>query len=146
MDSLRLIYFAPYYQQPISTRTFNKLQNSENPNLTGFQDLQNGLTKYYTETKYLVDAYNEEEKQNAFENETDNVIRSKIEIDIADLPMLPQGNDQVEDLLQFAQSIEGRNYIKLSYKRRKGMLRYFNKVKLEAKDLIEQIEEAQYKQ
>lgn len=142
IDSLRQVFFGPYYQQPITVRTYSKLQNSENPNLTGFLNLQNELTKYYTETKYLVDAYNEEDKHFAFDNETNQTIRSILEINLTDFPMLPKGKDQDEKLIDYVQSIQGRNYIKENYIRRKGMIRYFNKVKQEAKDLIQLIDES----
>ncbi|MGB5383087.1 MAG: DUF6090 family protein [Lutimonas sp.] len=138
-DSLRMVFYGPYYQQPMTVRTYHKLQNSENPNLTGFPDLQNNLTKYYTDTKYLLDAFNEEEKHFAFDNEINQVIRSKLEMDLTDFPMLPQENAQDELLIDFAQSIEGRNFVKENYIRRKGMKRYFEKVKEEAKELIELI-------
>ena len=138
-DSLRKVFFGPYYQQPVSVRTYTKLQNSENPNLTGFSDLQNELTKYYIETKYLLDAYNEEEKYYAFENHINQVIRSKVEIDLADFPMLPQDQERAELIISYAQTIEGRNYIKENYKRRKSMIRYFKKVKQDAKRLIQLI-------
>jgi hypothetical protein len=139
LDSLKLVFLGNYYQQPMTVRTFNKLQNSENPNLSGFEDLQNKLTKYYTDTKYLLDAYNEEEKHYAFYNEINQVIRKKSEINLSGFPMLPVGEEQSEDLIAFAQSIEGRNFIKENYIHRKGMLEYFKRVKQEAQELIQQI-------
>ncbi|WP_199287194.1 DUF6090 family protein [Robertkochia marina] len=139
LDSLKLVFIGPYYQQPITVRTFNKLQNSENPNLYGFEELQNNLTKYYTDTKYLLDAYNEEEKHYAMYNEINRVILEKTEININGFPMLPGGKEQHENLIAFAQSIEGRNYIKANYARRTGMIKYFKRVKKEAQELIQQI-------
>lgn len=139
LDSLRQVFFGPYYQQPIKDRTYNKLQNSENPNLSGFDNLQTELTKYYTETKYLLDVYNEEEKHNAMENEINQRIRSKLEISLNDFPMLPQEKERGDHLMEFAKSIEGRNFIKENFIRRKGMIDYSNKVKQEAKELIRQI-------
>ena len=139
LDSLKLVFLGPYYQQSITVRTFNKLQNSENPNLSGFENLQNNLTKYYTDTKYLLDAYNEEEKHNAMYNEINQVILEKTEINLTGFPMLPIGKEQPENLIAFAQSIEGRNYIKKNYARRKDMIKYFKRVKKEAQELIQQI-------
>lgn len=135
IDSLKMIYFSTYYQLPMTTRTFDKLQNSENPDLTGFEELQNQLTKYYTYTKYLLDAMNEEEKFFALESEINHIIREKGEMDLEGFPLLPQAKDGAE-LIAFAQSIEGRNYIKVNYKQRNSMLRYFNRVKQEAQELI----------
>ena len=36
--------------------------------------------------------------------------------------MLPIGKEQSENLIAFAQSIEGRNFIKENYIRRRGMM------------------------
>ncbi len=138
-DSLRSVFLGPYYQLPITLRTYNKLQNSENPNLTGFLSIQNELTRYYTDTKYLVDAHNEEEKHYVFENEMNQVIRTKFEINLTDFPELPQDNDQYDAVIDFAQSIEGRNYIKENYIRRTRMRDYINHVKNEATKLIQLI-------
>ena len=139
LDSLKLVFYSPYYQLSMTARTFNKLQNSENPNLTGFEELQNQLTKYYTDTKYLLDAYNEEEKHFALYSEINQVIRQKTEIDLSDFPMLPIETGQADKLIAFAQSIEGRNYIKENHIQRKGMLKYAKRVKEEAQELIKQI-------
>lgn len=139
LDSLKLVFFSPYHQLPMTDRTFNKLQNSENPNLTGFENLQNNLTKYYTDTKYLLDAFNEEEKYNAMYHEINQVIRQKTEKNLSGFPMLPIEKESPENLISFAQSIEGRNYIKQTYVRRKSMIKYFKRVKKEAQKLIKQI-------
>ena len=139
LDSLKLVFYSPYYQLSMTARTFNKLQNSENPNLTGFEELQNQLTKYYTDTKYLLDAYNEEEKHFALYSEINQVIRQKTEIDLSGFPMLPIEREQPDNLIAFAQSVEGRNYIKENHIQRKGMLKYANRVKKEAQELIQQI-------
>ena len=139
LDSLKLVFLGPYYEQPMTVRTFNKLQSSENPNLSGFEDLQNKLTKYYTDTEYFLDAYNEEEKYYAMYSEINQVILEKTEMNLTSFLMLPVGKEQPENLITFAQSIEGRNYIKKNYTRRKGMINYFKKVKKEAQELIQQI-------
>ena len=139
LDSLRLVFFGPYYQLSMTARTFNKLQGSENPNLSGFEDLQNNLTKYYTDTKYLLDAYNEEQKHLAFYSQINQVIREKSEISLSGFPMLAVGKEQPDNLIVFAQSIEGRNYIKENHIHRKGMIKYAKRVKKEAQELIEQI-------
>jgi hypothetical protein len=111
LDSLKLVFFGPYYQLPMTVRTFNKLQSSENPNLTGFENLQNKLTKYYTDTKYLVDAYNEEEKHYAMYNEINGVILEKTEIKISGFPMIPKSLEHSDDLITFAKRNEGRSEI-----------------------------------
>lgn len=139
LDSLKRVFLGPYFQQPITVRTYNTLQNSENPNLSGFKNLQNNLTKYYTYTKFLADAYNIEDKYYAMDSEINQVIREKSEISLSGFPMLPIDKEQPDNLIAYAQSIEGRNYVKENYSRRKRMIKYFNKVKKEAQALIQQI-------
>jgi len=46
----------------------------------------------------------------------------------------------IETLIRYAQTIEGRNFLKENYSRRSGMIKYFNRVKEEAIQLIRQID------
>ncbi len=45
IDSLKNAFFSTVYQEFVQDRTYNKLQVSQNPNLTGFLDLQSALTQ-----------------------------------------------------------------------------------------------------
>ena len=83
-DSLRKVFFGPIYQEFIQDRTYQKLQNSVNPNLSGFLELQNQLTHYYTETKFLLDYNNQEEERFFNDYNTEKVlgkISSKSDLD-----------------------------------------------------------------
>ena len=46
----------------------------------------------------------------------------------------------IETLIRYAQTIEGRNFLKENYSRRSGMIKYFSRVKEEAIQLIRQID------
>ncbi|MEL4456536.1 DUF6090 family protein [Lutimonas vermicola] len=139
VDSLKKAYFGPIYREFVQDRTYNKLQVSQNPNLTGFLDLQNTLTEYYTDTKFLLDYYNQEEERFYIEYNTGKVLREELEMDLAQFPTLSSEYQQIETLMNYAQSIEGRNFIKANYSRRSRMIKYFKRVKEEAIQLIQQI-------
>ena len=139
VDSLKKAFFGPVHQEFVQDRTYNKLQVSQNPNLTGFLDLQNSLTEYYTDTKFLLDYYNQEEERFYKDYNTDKVLRGELEMDLAQFPNLSSEDQQIEILMNYAQSIKGRNFLKENYSRRSGMIKYFKRVKEEAIQLIQQI-------
>ena len=143
IDSLKQAFFNPVHQEFIQDRTYKKLQVSQNPNLTGFLDLQKNLTTYYTDTKFLLDYNNQEEEKFLTEYNTDKVLRTELEMELDQFPTLSSDGDQMETLIRYAQSIEGRNFLKANYKRRNGMIHYFNRVKEEAIQLIQQIDSRQ---
>ena len=140
IDSLKKAFFGPIYQEFVQDRTYNKLQVSQNPNLTGFLDLQNDLTEYYTETKFLLDYYNQEEEQFYEDYNTNKILRKELEMDLDQFPTLSSEDEQMEALISYAQTIEGRNFLKANYSRRVGMIKYFNRVKEVAIQLIQQID------
>jgi hypothetical protein len=139
IDSLKKAFFSPVHQEFVQDRTYNKLQVSQNPNLTGFLDLQNDLTEYYTETKFLLDYYNQEEELFLKEYNTDKVLRKELEMELSQFPTLSSEDEQMETLISYAQTIEGRNFLKANYSRRSRMIKYFNRVKEEAILLIQKI-------
>jgi hypothetical protein len=139
VDSLRKAFFSPVHQEFIQDRTYNKLQVSQNPNLTGFLDLQNNLTTYYTDTKFLLDYNNQEEEEFIKQYNVNTLLRKELEIDLDQFPTLSSEEQQIETLISYAQTIEGRNFLKENYARRRWMIKYFNRVKKEAIQLIQQI-------
>ena len=138
-DSLKEALFSTVYQEFIQDRTYNKLQVSQNPNLTGFLDLQNNLTTYYTDTKFLLDYGNQLEEEFQKQYNLNTLLRKELEIQLDPFPMLSSEDKQIETLISYAQTIEGRNFLKENYSRRRTMIKYFNRVKEEAIQLIEQI-------
>jgi hypothetical protein len=101
--------------------------------------MQNDLTEYYTETKFLLDYYNQEEELFLKEYNTDKVLRKELEMELSQFPTLSSEDEQMETLISYAQTIEGRNFLKANYSRRSRMIKYFNRVKEEAIQLIQQI-------
>jgi hypothetical protein len=61
-------------------------------------------------------------------------------MDLDPFPTLSSEEQQIETLIRYAQTIEGRNFLKENYSRRSWMIRYFNRVKEEAIQLIKQID------
>jgi len=140
VDSLKKAFFSTVHQEFIQDRTYNKLQVSQNPNLTGFLNLQNDLTTYYTDTKFLLDYYNQEEEEFLKQYNVNTLLRKEMEMELDPFPTLSSQEQQIETLIRYAQSIEGRNFLKENYYRRRGMINYFNRVKEEAIQLIRQID------
>ena len=101
------------------------------------------MTTYYTDTKFLLDYNNQEKEKFLTEYNTDKVLRTELEMELDQFPTLSSDGDQMETLIRYAQSIEGRNFLKANYKRRNGMIHYFNRVKEEAIQLIQQIDSRQ---
>ncbi|MFC3879819.1 DUF6090 family protein [Algoriphagus namhaensis] len=143
MDSLQRAFFSPYFNQPISDRTYQKLQSSDNPNLVGFPALFEMITFYYTEGKFLVDMFNESEKSFFVNNKFHENLSNQFEITLPDFPMMATEAEQMETLYSMAESIEGRNFIMEKYLRRKSMINVFNDVKKKAKLLIIEIDKYQ---
>jgi phenylalanine-4-hydroxylase len=139
VDSLKKAFFSPVHQEFIKDRTYKKLQVSQNPNLTGFLDLQNDLTTYYTDTKFLLDYFNQEEEEFLKQYKVNILLRKELEMQLDPFPTLSSEDKQIETLISYAQTIEGRNFLKENYSRRSGMIRYFNRVKDEAQELIQKI-------
>jgi hypothetical protein len=139
VDSLKKAFFSPVHQEFIKDRTYKKLQVSQNPNLTGFLDLQNDLTTYYTDTKFLLDYINQEEEEFLKQYKVNTLLRKELEMQLDPFPTLSSEDKQTETLISYAQTIEGRNFLKENYSRRSRMIRYFNRVKDEAQELIQQI-------
>ena len=61
-------------------------------------------------------------------------------MDLDPFPSLSSEDEQIETLIRYAQTIEGRNFLKENYSRRSYMIKYFNRVKAEAIQLIRQID------
>ncbi len=139
VDRLKKAFFSTVYQEFVQDRTYNKLEVSQNPNLTGFLDLQNMLTKYYTDTKFLLDYNNQVEEEFLKQYNVNTLLRRELEMDLDQFPMLSSEEQQIETLISYAQTIEGRNFLKENYSRRSWMIKYFNTVKEEAIQLIELI-------
>jgi hypothetical protein len=139
VDSLRKAFFSPVHQEFIKDRTYKKLQVSQNPNLTGFLDLQNDLTTYYTDTKFLLDYGNQLEEEFLKQYNVNTLLRKELEIQLDPFPTLSSEDKQIETLISYAQTIEGRNFLKENYSRRSRMIRYFNRVEDEAQELIQKI-------
>ena len=140
VDSLKNALFSTVYQEFIQDRTYNKLQVSQNPNLTGFLDLQNNLTTYYTDTKFLLDYGNQLEEEFQKQYNLNTLLRKELEIQLDPFPTLSSEDKQIETLIRYAQTIEGRNFLKENYSRRRTMIKYFNRVKEEAIQLIQRID------
>ncbi|WP_296705809.1 DUF6090 family protein, partial [Algoriphagus sp.] len=140
MDSLQRTFFSPYYNQSILDRAYQQLQSSDNPNLVGFPALFEMLTSYYSEDKFLVDLFNENEKSFVTTNKFYENLGNEFEVVLDDFPMTATESEQMETLYSMAESIEGRNFLKENYMRRKSMINVFKNAKKKSKLLITEID------
>lgn len=154
-DSILLAKNTVYFARKIITRTFNNVQNSGNSNLVGYDSLFVTISDYYTTTNELVEAMAQwevstvainEPYKNRFKEEIEytNAFfrRSRDAQDPFDFPMVSDPEDQAEKLVSFATSVAGRNHFKENYRRHLALERSFHYTIQEAKDLIEEIDQA----
>jgi hypothetical protein len=137
---LRLVFLTTVHQEFVQDRTFNKLQNSPDPNMVGFPQLQTQLTSYYTDQRFLMDWLNLEEEEFIGEFGILDVLRKKFEMPLPGFPLRVPESEQDDLLIEYAETIEGRNFIKQNYARRTMMIKSFGRVQDEAKRLIDQID------
>ncbi|WOJ93769.1 DUF6090 family protein [Congregibacter variabilis] len=139
-EILRRVFLTTVHQEFIQDRTFKQLQNSPNPTMAGFPELQNQLTYYYTDQRFLMDWYNRQEEDFLGEFDTLDVLRQTFEVPLPNFPLRVSENEQNEILIGYAQTVAGRNFVKQNYLRRTAMIEIFGGVRDEAKALISQID------
>ncbi len=139
-EILRRVFLTTVHQEFIQDRTFKQLQNSPNPILAGFPELQNQLTYYYTDQRFLMDWYNQQEEDFLGEFGTLDALRQTFEVPLPNFPLRVSENEQNEILIRYAETIAGRNFVKQNYLRRTAMIKIFGRVRDEAKALISQID------
>jgi hypothetical protein len=140
VESLRRVFLSPVHQEFIQDRTFNKLQNSPDPTMVGFPELQNQLTLYYTDHRFLMDYLNQQEEDFLGKFGTLDVLRQSFEVPLPDFPLLVSEDELNEVLIRYAETVAGRNFVKQNYLRRAKMIEIFGRVRDEAKTLISQID------
>ncbi len=139
-ENLRRAFLTEVHQEFIQERTFNKLQNSPDPTMKGFQELQNQLTSYYTDQRFLMDWTNQQEEDFLGEFGTITVLRQSFEIPLPGFPLRVTESEQNEALISYAETVAGRNFVKQNYLRRTFMIKVFGRVRDEAKRLIGRID------
>ena len=139
-ENLRLVFLTTVHQEFIQDRTFNKLQNLPDPTMVGFPELQNQLTSYYTDQRFLMDWHNQQEEDFLGEFDTLNVLRHAFEVPLPNFPLRVSESEQNETLIRYAETVAGRNFVKQNYLRRTSMIEIFGRVKDEAERLISQID------
>lgn len=143
IEHLRDVLLTTVHQEFIQDRAFNKLQNSPDPTLVGFPDLQTRLTGYYTDQRFLMDWLNQQEEDFLGQYGTLEVLRDTFEVPLPDFPMRRSDAEQNEILIAYAESVAGRNFIKQNHLRRTKMIETFGRVRSEAERLIDRIDARQ---
>jgi hypothetical protein len=144
-----------YAASPLNRRTFDKIQNSGESNLIGFDSLYDKIGFYYTKIHDRYESFYEYDKKVTLDRLaliTD--INDKVEISSSRMAYLgsetkveafPQVQDsvsQMNEFIAFIKSPRGRNLLKHNYIRHKRTIRIFDITKAEATALMTEIKEA----
>ena len=151
-DSLWIILGGFYASVDLHDRTFQKIQNSGESSLLGFDTIFDKITHYYTKTYnrynqfsdwdrkvlldgqgYLQDLYDQVEISN---------FRMQLlgrETTVQAFPVVSDSHEQVGKLIKFAKSPRGRNHLRTNYVRHMRGIFLFEDTKSEAIDLINEI-------
>ena len=147
LDSIQMSFNRDYWDFYINDRTFQKIQNSNESKLVGFDSLNNSISKYYSTTKKRM------EKTTAFEimegtkeNEILTNLLNKVEIDLPSsldqkFPSLQSKEKQDQIIFASFNFIRLRNDIKMEYMRNDYLLTRFRQCKKEADGLLSAIKE-----
>lgn len=148
-DSLWYCLGGFYGTIPLTDRTFQKIQNSGDSNLPGYESLYDSITYYYTTVCQGYNSFYEWDKKSNLEGQqlmnelTENVEISNLrmaylgsETKIEPLPEIQDSKIQQQLLIDFAASPKGRNHFKDNYIRHSRGLTKFVQVKSETIKLI----------
>lgn len=156
LDSLDIAYNGSYADFYITDRTFQKIQNTTQSKLIGFDTLYKSISNYYTfrKSRVLKNTEYELKLNNYYVNvwrQFDDKIESPKTVYTREIdgkkvktsfPSLSTNKEVNEFYLNFYNSIKGRNTLRKLYDRRLFSLRNFKDCKQEADALIKSINEA----
>ncbi len=153
IDSIWISFGGFYWDNPMNDRTFQKIQNSGNSTLTGFESLSDEVTNYYTEMRNLLDSYTAWDKREVtqrqeYMRDLENVIEiSNYQLAILGKGLLEKKFKTRQDSLQiirlsidFINSTRGRNHLKNNYTRHLRLRNVFERLNEKAISLISEIE------
>ncbi|NNF33792.1 MAG: hypothetical protein EX254_10350 [Flavobacteriaceae bacterium] len=154
-DSLWIALGGHFVFFTISDRTFQKLQNSGNTRLVGFDDIEDKLTHYFIKSKDRYDSFQEWDKFMTLEGQ-DYMKDLDERLEISNYRMdfyareaspreFPLGQDPVQQviiLIDFAESPRGRNHFKYNYMRHERARGFLKEMKTETDALITEINNA----
>ncbi len=154
IDSLWMSFGGIYYDFAINDRTFQKVQNAGDSKFTGFESVTDEINNYYAITKKRVEDHTAWDKKEVTENQSYmRDLEAYIEIDSFRMAIVGAGipeksfsirQDSLEQMtmmIEFANSIKGRNHFKNNYIRHSRLLNQFIKVKQTSTELITIINE-----
>lgn len=154
VDSLWLSFGGWYYNYKINDRTFQKIQNSPESNLVGFDSVQENIFYYYSVLKEYADRHSDWDITEVSERQTYmKDLEAEIEMSNSRLhdfglgqvdkvfPMRQDSIQQAELVIAFANSTRGRNHYKNNYLRHKRIKNRIQGIVEEATNLIAEIEQ-----
>ena len=152
IDSLWINFGGFYFDYAINDRTFQKIQNAGDSKLMGFESVSDKITNYYSVLKENLDRYTAWDKREVTERQVymqdlqEQLEISNYRMEILGLGLLEDEFAMKQDSLEhiklvvdFANSTRGRNHFKNNYIRHIRVRNNFEEVKLEAIDLMSEI-------
>ena len=153
MDSIKMAIDGGVYEFYVNDRTFQKIQNSSQSKLVGFDSLYKSIADYYTIIKKRIERSTEYEKRENTETERAlwNKFYKEVEIDAVfntdytgrkldiKFPKIKSTEEQNQKIIALISTVEARNYLKQAYGRHLFLSVYFKDTSKKAKALIESI-------
>ncbi|RNC87997.1 MAG: hypothetical protein ED556_02060 [Winogradskyella sp.] len=156
MDSIKMAIDGGYFDFYINDRTFQKIQNSAQSKLIGFDNLYKAIADYYTITKKRIEKNTEYEIRETTRKDIGiwDKFAKEIEIDAVfntdytgraldvTFPKIKSTDEQNQKIIDLISTIEARNYLKQNYGRHLFLFVYFRDTNKKAKALISDIQKA----
>ena len=152
VDSLWIILEGFYASVDLHDRTFQKIQNSGESSLLGFDKMFDKISHYYTKTYNSYNQYSDWDRKVILEGQGylqdlyDQLEISNYRMELLGretavqaFPVVNDSPRQVEKLIEFAKSPRGRNHLRTNYVRHLRGITLFESTISEAIDLINEI-------
>ena len=151
-DSLWITLGGFYASVDLHDRTFQKIQNSGESSLRGFDAVFDRLTHYYTKTYTKYSQYSNWDRKVILEGhfymqelydqiEISNYRTALLgrETGVRAFPLVNSSPKQIDNLIEFVKSPRGRNHVRNNYVRHLRGITVFEDTKAEAIDLASEI-------
>jgi hypothetical protein len=152
VDSIWMSIGGFYSTLSLTDRTFQKIQNSGESNLVGFDSIYDRISHYYTNTQSFYSRFGQWDiKETVDKQDYLQELEERLEISnyrlklmgretsTEQFPTIQDSSEQIERLIEFVKSPRGRNHFKNNYVRHKRGITVYNNTKSEAIKLIEEI-------
>jgi len=144
LDSILMSFNSGYWDFYINDRTFQKIQNSPESKLVGYDSLNNSISKYYSTTKKRMEKNTAYEIRESVKGPAAGLMEltNKIEVKYPlKFPTLQSEEEQDQILFDSFNFIKLRSDVRIEYGRNEFLLNGFKNCKKEADELLSAIKE-----